>query len=242
MSMLLATINGHYIVFLPILAAKSRIGRFRILNCGVGMMKSIFLAIVALSLVQTAHADVVFSVGRTGGPAIIEISEGGTFVLDIYVHKDPSDSRTLTMSGFDFNLLAGVGNGSQGTFTGGSLIVLGSRTIDFTSTPGQAFATSASDASNPPITVGTTDVQLGSVVLSTAGLAVGSKFDITLSDLNFNDVVLGPIASTGAGVSFQITAAAVPEPTTLLLLLGTSGCAMVFRRWRARSPHQPANR
>ncbi|MFY8200080.1 MAG: PEP-CTERM sorting domain-containing protein [Pirellula staleyi] len=145
------------------------------------------------------------------------------------------------MSGFDFNLLAGVGNGSQGTFTGGSLIVLGSRTIDFTSTPGQAFATSASDATNPPITVGTTDVQLGSVVLSTAGLAVGSKFDITLSDLNFNDVVLGPIASTGAGVSFQITAAAVPEPTTLLLLLGTSGCAMVFRRWRARSPHQPAN-
>jgi len=202
------------------------------------MLKSFFIAAVALSLVQTAYADVVFSVGRTGGPTNIEISEGGTFVFDIFVRKDPGDSRTLTMSGFDFNLLAGSGDGSQGTFTAGSLIVLGSRTIDYTSTPGQAFATSASDASNPPLTIGTTEVQLGSVLLSTAGLAVGSKFNITLpvGDLNFNDVILGPITSTGVGVSFQITA--VPEPTTLLLLGGTSVGALMLRRWRARTPRQ----
>ncbi len=202
------------------------------------MLKVFSIAIVVLGLVQTANADVIFSVGGTDGPTTVDIPAGSTFVFDIFVRKDPSDSRTLTMSGFDFNLLAGAGDGTQGTFTGGSLIVLGSRTIDFTSTPGQAFATSASDATNPPITVGTTDVQLGSVVLSTAGLAVGSKFNITLpvGDLNFNDVVLGPITSTGVGVSFQITA--VPEPTTLLLLGGTSVGALMLRRWRVRTPRK----
>ncbi len=193
------------------------------------MLKSFFLAIVAMSLVQTAYADMVFSVDRTGGPAIINIPAGGKSVFDIFVHKDAGDSRNLTMSGFDFNVNAGIGNGTQGTFTTGSLIVLGSRTIDFT-TPGQAFATSASDATNPAIAIGTADVQLGSIELSTAGLSVGSKFNITLDSLNFNDSVLGSINSTGVGVSFQITA--VPEPTTLMLLCGTSVCALLIRRFR----------
>ena len=82
------------------------------------MLKSFFLAIVALSLVQTAYADVIFTVGRTGGPAVVDISSGSKFVFDIFVHKDPGDSRNLTMSGFDFNVNSGKGDGTQGTFSG----------------------------------------------------------------------------------------------------------------------------
>ncbi len=211
------------------------------------------IALICSLCIANAKAGIIVEVGDAS------ISAGGTGYVDVLVSSDGSD--VLDSFSILAEISGSASNGSL-IFDSTTIDVVGESNYVFSSDPssgGQiifvdadppAFSTqvSVSDSTETfsGVTLNSSTKLLARLALShstvTASAAVGDTFTITLInttgssiDTQFFDIGGSPIAiSTNNVGTVTITAAAVPEPSSFLVLL-TLGTAVGIRRGRRQT-------
>ena len=188
-------------------------------------MKFVYFSVLALlGLCQAANAAITFKLAPNNQTAYA--GQTMTFTLALQSSQIAGEG----INAVDFNVLAGAGDGTGGTFVAPTnTVILGNGPVDYTSTPGQAFGTNV-QATN--ITIPQAGVLISNLFLNTTGVAAGN-YTLSLSDLAANDAVSGGVGVFGSTVNYQILSA-VPEPTSILTASTLALGAVFYRKRRAK--------
>ena len=183
-----------------------------------------FLALAIMVLSNVANADILFQLS----PANQQITKGSTALFNLRVISSILAGEQV--DGLDANVVAGVGNGTGGVFVAPTAsFILGNGAIDIGSTPGQAFHTNVQ--AGGVLIPGGAGVKLSDLYLDTTGVTPGI-YQMTLSDLAANSPISGGLTVVTSTISYEVIAAAIPEPTSILstALIGLGG---IFYRRRS---------
>ena len=188
------------------------------------MKRAWVFLVVLVALCQTASAEIVFSVT----PLSSTITPGDTAQFQVRLASTLLSGEQVDAA--EFNANAGPGNGVGGTFVSPTATVILSpltSPVDFTSTPGQAFA---SNFQSGGILVPNSGILFANLFLSTIGATPGT-YSLSLDQFAANSPTLaGLAASAGPAASYQIGLTAVPEPTSILTAASLGCVGMFYRR------------
>ena len=202
-------------------------------------MKQLLLSslLVALLLCGSSKGDLIFEVSsRSAGPITI----GTTAIFDVSLRSDPSSISNL--GGVTFFLGANDPNPDGGKTEGGifrlgtndsSSALASGRTYIFTPSEGgflnsdDSFVAFSASGVNRQLT--TTGGYLGSIELDTTNAIVGD-YQFTFTNLDGIDSNANTLAGLFQGDPFNYSiVAAVPEPTSLILLSFVSTFVGLYR-------------
>ncbi len=195
-----------------------------------------FLALTILLLsAANVNAELIFDIQLSNTTVTI----GDEIIVTIRIRSESE----VTIGGYTANLLAGLGDGSGGTFTQGFVdFSVGdpNEFWDFSAIQGQAFITTdTSNGTGLGASLPANQIQvLGRLTLDTSGATVGShQFSmdsLAANDLNgffLDGAPFGARFDPAVSV-FEYSVTAVPEPSALWLFSSGIGGALVLRRAR----------
>jgi hypothetical protein len=216
-------------------------------------LRVLFLSLLLWQSAGTAEAGIIASFTADGSafmPSAIDI--GNTIDVPLYLVYDATDSGPnylnspgLFSAGLGVTFNTGVANVTSGTFGPGWNLVDPFSQIDFNNVLGTAGIVAGIDLFDPDahavkgltsILVGTltfTGISAGTITLT---LGDYSASDDTAVDDGFPATILDSVIEFGANATITVNAspAAVPEPSTGILLLMGAG-VLAWRRGRLRT-------
>jgi hypothetical protein len=181
--------------------------------------------------ISSARGDIVFSVTQSSpaasGPLQLGSANAGLF--EIFIRSTTPNQELL---GLDFTLRLNQTNGSGGRFVSGENVLMQNSSNPAGFIPGifggagTTAATFSTIQNVSNITIGTSNVLLARLTLSTVNASVGN-YSMSFSGLDAINYSFFQIPASSGGV---LNYSAVPEPSAMLLsLFGVSALA-----WRSR--------
>ncbi|MBU6172886.1 MAG: PEP-CTERM sorting domain-containing protein [Planctomycetes bacterium] len=181
--------------------------------------------------ISSARGDIVFSVTQSSPAASspLQLGSANAGLFDVFIRSTTANQQLL---GVDFTLRLSATNGAGGRFVSGQNVLMQNSSNPEGFIPGTfsgagaVTATFSTIQNTSNILIGTSNVLLARLSLSTVNAAAGS-YSMSLSGVDAIDFSFNQIPSSVGG---SLSYSAVPEPSAMLLtLLGISGLA-----WRNR--------
>lgn len=195
-------------------------------------MRIVFACLFALvGWAQSARADIAFNIVKVT-PGAIEVGQSAVFNINVFTFPGASTQ----VAGIDFRINANdptfTGTTTAGRFTAGTSNLFGG--VGFLQAFPSTFQVfSRNNGAN--ITLGNTPTLLATVTLSAAGATPGN-YTLGLSNLAAVDAGFNAIPTIPASLAYSIVpATAVPEPSSLLLVVGAVGLVGARRYLKKRA-------